>query len=67
MGVDERSDADLVRWTLEGDENAFEALHDRYSAHVLAYAYKRMGNPDDAQTVVQDTLSQGLPESRRSQ
>ena len=56
MGVDERSDAELVRRTLEGDENAFEVLHERYSTHVYAYAFKRMGNPDDAQTVVQGTF-----------
>ena len=56
MGVDERSDAELVRRTLEGDENAFEALYERYRAHVYAYAYNRIGNPDDALTVVQDTF-----------
>ena len=56
MGVDERSDAELVHQTLEGDENAFQVLHGRYSAHVFAYAYNRTGDPDDAQTVVQDTF-----------
>lgn len=56
MGVDGISDAQLVQWILEGDENAFTTLHDRYSARLLAYAYKRMSNRDDAQTVVQDTF-----------
>ena len=56
MGVDERSDAELVRRTLDGDENAFEVLHNRNSAHVFAYAYARTSDPDDAQTVVQDAF-----------
>lgn len=56
MGVDERSDAELVSRTLKGDENAFEVLYERYKAHVYAYAYNRIGNPDEALTVVQDTF-----------
>ena len=56
MEVEGKSDAQLVHQTLKGDENAFTALHDRYSAHVFAYAYTRTGDPDDAQTVVHDTF-----------
>ena len=69
MGVDGISDAQLVHRTLEGDEIAFTVLHDRYRTHVLAYAYKRMGDPDDAQTVVQDTflkVSQNLERLKSS-
>ena len=46
----------MVCQTLEGDDYAFTALHDRYRAYVYAYAYNRVGDPDGAQTVVQDTF-----------
>lgn len=57
MRVDAKSsDAELVRQTLEGDNNAFSLLHSRYKARLLSYAFKKMGNQEDAEDVVQETF-----------
>ena len=50
------SDATLVNQSKAGDEDAFSVLYDRHKAHVLAYAFKRLGNKDDAEDVVQETF-----------
>jgi RNA polymerase sigma-70 factor (ECF subfamily) len=50
------SDAELVLQILEGDDNAFSLLHSRYETCLLSYAFKRMGNQEDAQDIVQETF-----------
>lgn len=51
----ELSDAELICRTIDGDEDAFLVLYDRYAASLLAYVHKRTNNLDDVQTVVQET------------
>ena len=54
MRVDDKSsDAELVCQTLVGDNSAFSLLHSRYEARLLSYAFKKMGNQEDAQDIVQ--------------
>ena len=50
------SDAELVRQIVEGDDNAFSLLHSRYETYLLPYAFKNMGNQEDAQDIVQETF-----------
>ena len=57
MRVDDKSsDAELVCQTLVGDNSAFSLLHSRYEARLLSYAFKKMGNQEDAQDIVQETF-----------
>ena len=57
MRVDEKSsDAELVRQTLAGDNGAFSLLHARYEVRLFSYAFKKMGNQEDAQDIVQETF-----------
>ncbi len=50
------SDADLVVRILEGDNDAFSLLYSRYETRLLSYAFKKMGNQEDAQDIVQETF-----------
>jgi RNA polymerase sigma-70 factor (ECF subfamily) len=43
-----------VRQTLEGDQDAFAALFDRYSGLVYTHAYYRLNNASDAQEALQE-------------
>ena len=52
----ERNDADLVRRTRSGDQEAFRELYDRYHRQVLAVAVAMTGGTDDAMDVVQETF-----------
>ena len=52
------SDAELVRQIVEGDDNAFSLLHSRYETYLLSYAFKKMGNQEDAQDIVQETFAE---------
>lgn len=57
MRVDEKStDAELVRKTLAGDDNAFAMLESRYNARLHSYAFRKMGNREDAQDIVQEAF-----------
>lgn len=50
------TDAALVRQVLAGHTEAFAALVDRYHAACLRVATNLLGNPDDAEDVVQDSF-----------
>lgn len=50
------SDGTLIATVLAGDKNAFETLVQRYEAALLRVARSRMGRPDWAEDVVQETL-----------
>ncbi len=52
---EELNDTELIGQIIDGDENAFSVLHDRYKVKLLSYAVKRTANLDDAQTLVQET------------
>lgn len=59
MRVDEKSsDTELVRQILESnnDNDAFSLLHSRYKPSLFSYAFKKVGNQEDAQDIVQETF-----------
>ena len=64
------SDAELVVRILEGDNDAFSLLYNRYETRLLSYAFKKMRNQEDAQDIVQETfieVAQHLQELRDPQ
>jgi RNA polymerase sigma-70 factor (ECF subfamily) len=52
----DRNDAELVRRTQAGDQEAFRELYDRYHRQVLAVAVAMTGGSDDAMDVAQETF-----------
>jgi RNA polymerase sigma-70 factor, ECF subfamily len=50
-----RSDAELVRLLLDGDESALAALYDRFAATIYRAALLRLGDRQLAEEVLQDT------------
>jgi len=56
--VSETDDAALVRRARQGDEEAFGELLERHQARVYNHALRLMGNPQDAEEVLQDTFVQ---------
>jgi RNA polymerase sigma-70 factor (ECF subfamily) len=50
------TDALLVRRALEGDRRAFTVLIDRHSPACLRYAMRMLGNREDAEDALQDSL-----------
>src|SRR4051812_1423986 len=52
-----RSDEQLVARFRAGSDDAFRAIHDRYHAHLFAYALQMLGGArQDAEDVVQDVF-----------
>src|SRR3954454_18534548 len=52
-----RSDDQLVARFRAGSDDAFRAIHDRYHAHLHAYALQMLGGArQDAEDVVQDVF-----------
>lgn len=50
------SDEDLMRRTQQGDRQAFSLLYERYSASVLAYLYRMLGNLEDVESIGQEVF-----------
>src|SRR6185312_6434206 len=50
------SDEDLMRRTQQGDRQAFSLLYERYSASVLSYLYRMLGNVEDVEAVGQEVF-----------
>jgi RNA polymerase sigma-70 factor (ECF subfamily) len=50
------TDDQLVRRALEGDGRAYTALVDRHAGTCLRFATRMLGNVEDAEDVVQDSL-----------
>ena len=50
------SDEDLMRRTQLGDKRAFELLYERYSASVLSYLYRMLGNLEDVESIGQEVF-----------
>ena len=54
--VGRATDEDLMRRTQSGDKLAFSLLYERYSASVLSYLYRMLGNADDVESVGQEVF-----------
>ncbi|MDB5291475.1 MAG: polymerase, sigma-24 subunit, subfamily [Phycisphaerales bacterium] len=50
------SDEDLMRRTQQGDKRAFSILYERYSASVLSYLYRMLGNVEDVESIGQEVF-----------
>ena len=50
------SDEDLMRRTQQGDRQAFSLLYERYSASVLSYLYRMLGNVEDVEAIGQEVF-----------
>jgi RNA polymerase sigma-70 factor (ECF subfamily) len=50
------SDEDLMRRTQLGDKSAFSILYERYSASVLSYLYRMLGNLEDVESIGQEVF-----------
>src|SRR5512146_3360808 len=50
------SDEDLMRRTQRGDRQAFALLYERYSASVLSYLYRMLGNLEDVESIGQEVF-----------
>lgn len=59
------SDLALLQRVAAGDESALSALFDRWKGTVFALADRILGDPDDADDVVEETFWQGWRESGR--
>lgn len=51
------SDAELVTYLRDGDENAFTEIYNRYKGILHVHAYKKLGNFEEAKDVLQDMFS----------
>jgi RNA polymerase sigma-70 factor (ECF subfamily) len=49
-------DEDLMRRTQQGDRQAFSLLYERYSASVLSYLYRMLGNVEDVESIGQEVF-----------
>jgi RNA polymerase sigma-70 factor (ECF subfamily) len=50
------SDEDLMKRTQQGDQKAFSILYERYSASVLSYLYRMLGNVEDVESIGQEVF-----------
>lgn len=55
-GLSEASDEELVAAYVDGDEQAFESLTQRYSHRVFGICYRYFGNAADAEDAAQDAF-----------
>ncbi len=54
--ISELSDEDLIRRFQDGDLYAFDAIVNRYKDQLLNFAYRFLGNMEEAEDVVQETF-----------
>lgn len=50
------SDEELMRRAQQNDKQAFSLLYERYSASVLSYLYRMLGNVEDVESVAQEAF-----------
>ena len=50
------SDEELMKRTQNGDRQAFSLLYERYSASVLSYLYRMLGNLEDVESIGQEVF-----------
>ena len=61
-----RQDRELVSAILSGDAEGFTRLHELYATRLYRFAVKRLGDPTEAEDVVQDALALALQHIRSS-
>ena len=49
-------DEDLMTRTQQGDQKAFSLLYERYSASVLSFLYRMLGNVEDVESIGQEVF-----------
>jgi len=54
--VDKLSDEELIYCFQEGDNNAYNEIVKRYKDRLINFVYRYVGNYDDSEDIVQDTL-----------
>jgi len=54
--VDKLSDEELIYSFQEGDNNAYNEIVKRYKDRLINFVYRYVGNYDDSEDIVQDTL-----------
>jgi RNA polymerase sigma-70 factor (ECF subfamily) len=54
--IHEESDQNLMRDAQDGDQEAFALLYERYSASVLSYLYRMLGNLEDVESIAQEVF-----------
>ena len=50
------SDEDLMRRTQGDDKQAYTLIYERYSASVLSYLYRMLGNVEDVESIAQEVF-----------
>src|SRR5215207_1666927 len=50
------TDEELMRRTQRGDRQAYALLYERYSASVLSYLYRMLGNVEDVESIGQEEI-----------
>ena len=65
VGVDQRSDTDLVRAVCGGDRSAYAALVRRHYKGVFLVCLGVLGNAHDAEDVAQETMIKGFEKIRQ--
>jgi RNA polymerase sigma factor (sigma-70 family) len=50
------SDSRLAQWATDGDRRAFEAIYQRYHQELYRFCLAMVGNPQDAQDALQNTM-----------
>ncbi len=69
MSPRRQTDARLVRRAVKGEDGAFAAIFERYGQELYRYCRAILGNPEDAQDAVQNTMARAiraLPGEHRS-
>src|SRR5579884_2999837 len=56
IALGKASDEDLMKRTQQGDKQAFSLLYERYSASVLSYLYRMLGNLEDVESIGQEVF-----------
>ena len=54
--IGKSSDEELMQRTQQGDKTAFSLLYERYSASVLSYLYRMLGNVEDVESIGQEVF-----------
>ena len=62
--MDNRPDRELVDWCRRSDQEAWASLVRRYARRIFAICYGKIGKPDDAEDLAQETFARGFSRIR---